>query len=410
MKKLLIIAALLVPIGASAQESYVQLPPNSTGVKLRMRTSTQGANTVASQGFFLDDGSGSGPLGISSNPIFVNFVAGATTAITAASLPLPTGAASEATLAGIKAGTDKIPSSPATDRTTAGGPSSVRLSDGSAFYKPTTPSDTQPISASSLPLPTGAATSAAQTDGSQKTQLVNGANAAGVNGSGQVAIQNEPNIDAALSTRATESTLAGVKTGTDRIPSSPATDRTTAASPFSVRLSDGSAFFDPRSIRALTSSDVVTVANTGFVANAGTNLNTSALALESGGNLAAIKTDADKIPSDPAREGGNLAAIAAKDFATSAKQDTGNTSLGSIDTKVTGVATATNQSSQIASEQSIDSKIPAQKNNAVPVVVVMAPATPPVLTAAQLANPLLYRAAMRQFCSTNLCQPTPIGR
>jgi hypothetical protein len=51
-------------------------------------------------------------------------------------------------------------------------------------------------------------------------------------------------------------------------------------------------------------------------ANAGTNLNTSALALEVGGNLAAIKTDVDKLPADPAREGGNLATIAGKDFAT----------------------------------------------------------------------------------------------
>lgn len=34
------------------------------------------------------------------------------------------------------------------------------------------------------------------------------------------------------------------------------------------------------------------------------------------GNLAAIKIDVDKIPADPAREGGNLATIAAKDFAT----------------------------------------------------------------------------------------------
>lgn len=42
---------------------------------------------------------------------------------------------------------------------------------------------------------------------------------------------------------------------------------------------------DPRAIRALTSADVVT-------ANAGTNLNTSALALESGGNLAAIAASA----------------------------------------------------------------------------------------------------------------------
>lgn len=61
-------------------------------------------------------------------------------------------------LSGIKTGTDKIPSSPSQEHTTAVSPSSVRLTDGSAFYKATTPSDTQPISASSLPLPTGAAT------------------------------------------------------------------------------------------------------------------------------------------------------------------------------------------------------------------------------------------------------------
>src|SRR5260221_338696 len=51
-------------------------------------------------------------------------------------------------------------------------------------------------------------------------------------------------------------------------------------------------------------------------ANAGTNLNTSTLALESGGNLAASKADLDtivtntnKIPASPATEGGNLATI-----------------------------------------------------------------------------------------------------
>jgi hypothetical protein len=67
--------------------------------------------------------------------------------ISAASLPLPTGAATEATLA-----------TRAADRTTAASPFATRLSDGAAFYKATTPTDTQPISAVSLPLPTGAAT------------------------------------------------------------------------------------------------------------------------------------------------------------------------------------------------------------------------------------------------------------
>lgn len=38
-------------------------------------------------------------------------------------------------------------------------------------------------------------------------------------------------------------------------------DRTTAAAPYANRLTDGTSFYDARSIRALTSSDVVTIAN-----------------------------------------------------------------------------------------------------------------------------------------------------
>lgn len=97
----------------------------------------------------------------------------ATQPVSAASLPLPTGASTSAkqdtgntSLASIDG---KIPASPAQEHTTAGSPASVRLTDGAAFYKPTTPSDTQPVSgtffqatqpvsAASLPLPTGAST------------------------------------------------------------------------------------------------------------------------------------------------------------------------------------------------------------------------------------------------------------
>jgi hypothetical protein len=64
-------------------------------------------------------------------------------------------------------------------------PQASRLTDGTSYYKATTPADTQPISAGSLPLPTGASTettlSAAKTDldniyirqgdGNQKTQI-----------------------------------------------------------------------------------------------------------------------------------------------------------------------------------------------------------------------------------------------
>jgi hypothetical protein len=62
--------------------------------------------------------------------------------INAESLPLPTGAAQE--------------------HITPGSAHSVRLSNGTSFYKATTPSDTQPVSAASLPLPSGASTAAKQ--------------------------------------------------------------------------------------------------------------------------------------------------------------------------------------------------------------------------------------------------------
>jgi hypothetical protein len=56
---------------------------------------------------------------------------------------LPSGAATESTLSTLNG---KIPASPSTDRTTAAAPFAARLTDGAAFYKPTTPSDTQPVS------------------------------------------------------------------------------------------------------------------------------------------------------------------------------------------------------------------------------------------------------------------------
>lgn len=86
--------------------------------------------------------------------------------VSASSLPLPTGAATaakqdtgNASLASIDG---KIPASPSQEHVTAASPHAARLSDGTAFYKATTPADTQPVSAVSLPLPTGAATAANQ--------------------------------------------------------------------------------------------------------------------------------------------------------------------------------------------------------------------------------------------------------
>lgn len=95
---------------------------------------------------------------------------------------------------------------------------------------------TQPISAASLPLPSGASTSSNQTDGSQKTQIVDGLG---------TVIGSTSN---ALDSYITNSSIA--VTGTFWQATQPVSGTVTA--------------------------------------NAGTNLNTSALALESGGNLATI--------------------------------------------------------------------------------------------------------------------------
>lgn len=86
-------------------------------------------------------------------------------------------------------------------------------------------------------------------------------------------------------------------------------------------------------------------------ANAGTNLNTSALALESGGNLASIKTNTDKIPAQgqalaaaslpvvlPAAQITALTPPAAiTGFATSAKQDTLIGHVDGIEGSVDGI-------------------------------------------------------------------------
>lgn len=56
----------------------------------------------------------------------------------------------------------------------------------------------------------------------------------------------------------------------------------------------------------------------------------------------------------------SITTLNAKDFSTSAKQDTGNTSLGSIDTKLTSQATATKQDTGNTSLSSIDTKLTSQ--------------------------------------------------
>lgn len=205
------------------------------------------------------------------------------------------------------------------------------------FWQATQPvslSGTVPISAAALPLPSGASTEATLAALNAKVTAVN---------TGAVVVTSAPTT---------------AVTG-------PLTDTQLRATPVPI-------------------SGTVT-------ANAGTNLNTSALALEAG-NLASIKAKTDNIP--PLGQALAAASVpvilpsatittltppaAITGFATSAKQDTGNTSVASIDTKTPALGQA-----------------------------LAAASTPVVLTAAQITT-LTPPAAIAGFAleSTQLLQAT----
>jgi hypothetical protein len=104
--------------------------------------------------------------------------------VSAASLPLPSGAAQE--------------------HATAISPHAVRLTDGAAFFKPTTPSDTQPISGTvtaNIGSSGSLALDATLTGGAQKTKLVDsaGVNVATIRPGGSAAQAGDASLIVALS-------------------------------------------------------------------------------------------------------------------------------------------------------------------------------------------------------------------
>lgn len=214
-----------------------------------------------------------------------------------------------------------------------------------------------PISAASLPLPSTAATSTKQSDGSQKTQVVDGSgnvigatsNALDINiKSGNptsITANAGTNLNTSSLALETGGNLATVKTNTDNLglsqgsttsgqkgnlafgatTTSAPTYTTAQSNPLSLTTSgalrvDSSGSTQPVSgtvtVQQSTASSLKvdlsgTAANATAIkvdgsastqpvsgtvtANAGTNLNTSALALETGGNLASVKTNTDNL-------------------------------------------------------------------------------------------------------------------
>lgn len=193
------------------------------------------------------------PTGSTTQPVSGTVSISGTVPISAASLPLPTGASTEATLAAAKTDLDTI---------------------AAALTNPL------PVSLASVPLPTGASTSALQTTGNTALAAIEAALTNPLPVSGTVAISGTVPVSA---------TALPLPTGASTAAKQPALGTAGSASADVISV-QGVASMTP----IKTDGSGVTQPVSGTVtANAGTNLNTSTLALETGGNLAASKADLD---------------------------------------------------------------------------------------------------------------------
>lgn len=205
----------------------------------------------------------------------------------------------------------------------------------------------QPISATSLPLPTGAASSA-----NQATQIT-----------------SLTNLDVALSTRTKPSDQQHVVV--DTVPSTAVTNA--GLTNLDVALSTRTKPSDQQHV-------IVDTVPSTAVTNAGlTNLDV------------ALSTRTK--PSDQQH-----AIVDSSALPTGAAQDS---SLTTIDNDL--------KAAQPRKIQDSNGNTILTNNGALPVTVVNT-VYPPALTSAQLGNPLLYRAALQQYCRTNLCPALPLGK
>jgi hypothetical protein len=160
---------------------------------------------------------------------------------------------------------------------------------------------TQPVSASSLPLPSGAATSGLQTTANTSLSNIDTKTPA----LGQaLAAASTPVVlpDAQITALTPLSTIAATQSGNWNIgsittlPSLPTGANTIGAiSNTAFSITGTLPAFAATPTFNIGTAPSLTFTNTSFTANAGSNLNTSALALESGGNLAGINS---KLPSN----------------------------------------------------------------------------------------------------------------
>jgi hypothetical protein len=198
------------------------------------------------------------PIGVDGNPLKIDTTGTTTQPVSAAALPLPTGAATEAKQPALG-----VAGTPSADVITVQGHAGMTavVVDGSAVTQPVSGSvsvsnfpatqpvsgsvsvsnfpATQPVSATTLPLPTGAATSANQiTLGSQTTKINDGTNTAAVKPASTAAIATDPALVVAISPNnalpVTSSVIKAANSAVTRVPA--ATSSTTLSAANSNRL------------------------------------------------------------------------------------------------------------------------------------------------------------------------------
>lgn len=141
-------------------------------------------------------------------------VTNASLAVTASSLPLPTGAATSAKQPAL--GTAGTPSSDVI--TVQGASSMVALKvDGSGFTQPVSIAGTVAVSASSLPLPTGAATSALQTTGNSTLTSLSGQLPTTLDGSGFLKVHEQGTANVSVQNSSLPVTQSGSWTVTANV-------------------------------------------------------------------------------------------------------------------------------------------------------------------------------------------------
>jgi hypothetical protein len=182
------------------------------------------------------------PTGTTPQPVTGTFFP-VTQPISATSLPLPTGAATETTLGTVLTNTGRIPTAPATDRATAAAPFAMRASDGTAFIDPR---DTLDRAVRLLGVVYGS-------QGQQLKQTATNFNLQTEQAVGGTLIDPRDVSDRA-------GRLVGVVSATSLpLPTGAAQEHVTAASPHAVRYTDGAAFIDPRGTLAAPGNQQIVV-------------------------------------------------------------------------------------------------------------------------------------------------------